>query len=355
MNKNVLFITRKWPPAVGGMETYCVELVAAMKSQINLSVEALPGRENGAPPSALALIGFGMRSLISLAGARPKYDIIHAADMAIWPLALAASLRAPGAKVVLSAHGTDVAFANRRGILPLLYRFYLRLGARLLRKSTVLANSRATAALLRGHGFAEPQIVRLGSATHALAAAAAPDRYVLFVGRLIKRKGCAWFIENVLPNLPGDIRLKVAGTIVDDEEHTALDNARVDYLEAVFGEQLASLRRRAIAVVVPNIIEEGMRGFEGFGLTAVEGAADGGVVVAAAADGVTDAVIDGRTGYLLPASEPEAWARKIKAIADWTQEEREQFITNSTSETAEFFSWSRVARDTLAAYGGHFR
>lgn len=350
MTKNVLFITRKWPPAVGGMETYCTELVAALKSHVNLSVEALPGRQDGTPPTALALIGFGLRSLIGLAGPRPKYDVIHAADMAIWPLALAASMRAPGAKIVLSAHGTDVAFANRRGILPLLYRLYLRLGARLLRNHTVLANSHATATLLRGHGFTKLQTVRLASTTHALATPVTPDRYVLFVGRLIKRKGCAWFIKTVLPNLPSDIRLKVAGTVVDDEERSALDNARVVYLETIFGEDLASLRRRAIAVIVPNIIEEGMRGFEGFGLTAVEGAADGGVVVAAATDGITDAVINERTGFLLPAGEPEAWVQKIEEIANWTQSEREQFISGSLNETAEYFTWARVARDTLAVY-----
>jgi glycosyltransferase involved in cell wall biosynthesis len=348
MNKNVLFITRKWPPAVGGMETYCVELVAALKTQINLSVEALPGRENGAPPTALALIGFGLRSLVGLASARPKYDVIHAADMAIWPLALAASMRAPGAKVVLSAHGTDVAFANRRGMLPRLYRFYVRLGARLLRNSTVLANSRATATLLERHGFEHREIIPL-AAKAAPASAQPPQPYLLFVGRLTKQKGCRWFIENVLPNLPERLSLRVVGPIIDASEKTALAAPRVAYHGPARGEELAQLRREALAVVVPNIDSDPTY-FEGFGLAATEASAAGGVALAANVFGLKDAVIDGRTGYLLPASEPEAWVQKITAIADWTQEEREQFITHSVNETAEFFSWSRVARDTLAAY-----
>lgn len=353
MNKNVLFITRKWPPAVGGMETYCTELVAAMKSQINLSVEALPGRENGAPPTVLALIGFGLRSLVGLAGARPQYDIIHAADMAIWPLALAASMRRPGAKVILSAHGTDVALAIRRGIWPLLYRFYLRLGAQLLRKSTVLANSRATATLLEHHGFDHREVIPL-AAQAAPASPRPPQPYLLFVGRLTKQKGCRWFIENVLPNLPEGLSLRVVGPVIDASEKTVLAAPRISYHGPVRGEKLAQLRGNALAVVIPNIDSDPTY-FEGFGLAATEASAAGGVALAANVFGLRDAVMDGRTGYLLPAGKPEAWVRKIETIADWTQEEREKFITRSVNETAEFFSWSRVARDTLAVYGGHFR
>ncbi len=353
MNKNVLFITRKWPPAVGGMETYCAELVAALKSQINLSLEALPGRKNGAPPTMFALISFGLRSLTGLAGAQPKYDIIHAADMAIWPLALLASMRAPDAKIVLSAHGTDVAFANRRGILPLLYRFYLQLGAKLLRKSTVLANSRATASLLERHGFDHPEVIPL-AAQPTPTSPQSPKPYVLFVGRLTKQKGCRWFIENVLPDLPDGLSLRVVGPIVDSLEESALATSRVVYHGPVRGEELAQLRRNALAVIVPNIDSDPTY-FEGFGLAATEASAAGGVVLAADVFGLRDAIIDGRTGYLLPAGEPEAWVRKVRAITNWTQDEREQFIASSVNKTAEFFSWPRVARDTLAAYGGHVR
>ncbi len=348
MNKNVLFITRKWPPAVGGMETYCAELVAALKSQINLSLEALPGRESGAPPSGLALIGFGLRSLIRLAGARPKYDIIHAADMAIWPLALAASIRAPDAKIVLSAHGTDVAFANRRGILPHLYRYYLRLGARLLRKGTMLANSQATASLLERHGFRSPKVIPLAAQTRPISPQP-PQPYLLFVGRLTKQKGCRWFIENVLPKLPDGLSLCVVGPVIDASEKSALAAPRVTFHGPVRGEELVQLRRNALAVIVPNIDSDPTY-FEGFGLAATEASAAGGVALTANVFGLRDAVIDGRTGYLLPAGEPEAWVKKITKIAGWTQAEREQFITNSVSETAEYFSWARVARDTLAAY-----
>lgn len=348
---NVLFITRKWPPAVGGMETYCVELVKTLKARTELTLEALPGRANGDPPSTLSILGFGVKTALKLLTRPARYDVVHSADMAAWPLAMVARLRSRGAKIVLSAHGTDVAFASRKGLAPALYRAYLRLGARSLRHTAVIANSRATAALLKTHGFTAPEIVPLASPLTAQAAPeSAPARYVLYVGRLINRKGCAWFVRNVLPRLAEDIRLKVAGTIVDESEREALDHPRVDYLGPVFGDELSTLRRDAIAVLVPNIAAEGVAGFEGFGLTAVEGAAAGGVVLAAEIDGVADAVIDGETGFLLPTEKPEAWARKIAEIDAWDLQRRCRFIDGALCAVRRRYSWERVTAETLAVY-----
>ncbi len=39
----ILFITRKWPPAVGGMETYSVKLSQALQKLSTVEVMALPG------------------------------------------------------------------------------------------------------------------------------------------------------------------------------------------------------------------------------------------------------------------------------------------------------------------------
>ena len=348
---NVLFITRKWPPAVGGMETYCVELVKALKAQADLTLEALPGRANGDPPSALSILGFGAKTALKLLARPGRYDVVHGADMAVWPLAMIARMRSRGAKVVLSAHGTDVAFASRKGLAPALYRAYLRLGARSLRHATAIANSRATATLLKTHGFTAPAITPLASPMTAQAAPeSAPARYVFYVGRLINRKGCAWFIRDVLPRLAEDIRLKVAGTIVDESEREALDHPRVDYLGPVFGDELSTLRRDAIAVLVPNIAAEGVAGFEGFGLTAVEGAAAGGVVLAAEIDGVADAVIDGETGFLLPPEDAAAWARRIAEIDAWDTQERRAFLKGVLIAMQRDYSWNRVADATFAAY-----
>ncbi len=231
------------------METYAVELSRELAREAEVTVHALPGRADGAAPGAGAILGFGLRTGWRLLRGQ-GHDVIHGADMAIWPLALFARLRAPRARVVLSAHGTDVSFAERPGIRAWLYRVYLRLGAVLLRRAKVLANSRATGERAHGLGFRSVDVIPLG--TRPLAQAAPPNvpgRFVLFVGRLIRRKGCAWFATQVLPLLPPDITLTVAGTVWDEAELAALKSDRITYLGAVDQARLGALMAEALCVV----------------------------------------------------------------------------------------------------------
>ncbi len=323
----------------------------AAKSEVK--VIALHGKDDGSPPSLLSLIWFGLRTIFRVLKLAPNFDVIHGADMAIWPMAAIAKWRNPRIITALSAHGTDVAFAMRQGLFASFYRLYLRAGSRMLRNAKVLANSHATAELLRRLQFKNLFVIPLAADTDAKekSSGAAPNDYVLFVGRLVERKGCGWFINNVLPELPSHIRLKVAGTIVDDSERLALTNERVDYLGPIFGSALADLRRNAFAVIVPNIASQGVAGFEGFGLTAVEGAADGGVVLASGIDGIADAVIDGLTGFLLPHEDSIAWRNKIDEVSRWPHQQRSEFIAAAAHAVRDHYSWGRVAADTIDAYG----
>jgi len=56
---------------------------------------------------------------------------------------------------------------------------------------------------------------------------------------------------------------------------------------------------------------------EGFGLVTVEAAMRGTPVVAAGLEGILDAVVDGKTGTLLPPGDADAWvARLTEMLAD---------------------------------------
>jgi glycosyltransferase involved in cell wall biosynthesis len=345
----VLFLTRKWPPAIGGMETYSAELARELTHQTDLTVHALPGRPDGAAPGAVAILDYGVTTAWRALTGR-RHDVIHGADMAVWPLVLLARLRSPRAAVILSAHGTDVSFAQRDGFAAWLYRAYLRVGAASLQRAAVLANSQATAARARGLGFRRVQVIALG--TRNLATGAPPEvpgSFVLFAGRLTRRKGCAWFVREVLPLLPPQITLKVAGTVWDEDERAALAADRVTYLGALDQAQLGALMAQALCVVAPNI-PAGRGHFEGFGLVAVEAAMAGGVLVASRMDGFTDSVIEGETGFLAaPQSAPD-WAARIAEVAGWSGLVRQAFVDRARSRARVHFSWERVARDTLAAY-----
>lgn len=340
----VVFLSRKWPPAVGGMETYAHRLCQQLQRETDLVPIVLPGRDNGLPPTALSLIRFGLAALVTRLVRHRDADVIHVADMASWPLALA-----PGpAAVVLSAHGTDVSYPLRRTWKGRLYGAYLRLGAALLRRAVVVANSSATATTVQGHGFARTRVVPLATDFTRQDVAHDPAR-LLFTGRILPLKGLKWFVENVLDHLPPEVHLDVAGTIWDQTEARALHHPRVRHLKHLDQPDLARAYARALAVVVPNI-KRPTGEFEGFGLVAVEAAAAGGVVLASDDGGLREAVRDGETGITIPAGDAAAWIAALRLVMAWTDADRRAFCDRASAAAARYYAWDRVARDTLAGY-----
>lgn len=335
---------------MGGMETYARALTEELGTTMDVRLTVLPGRPDGRVPAIPALIGFGLRAACGIVFTRRTPEIVHVADMASWPLAFCARLRYPGARIILSAHGTDVSFGVRRGVKASVYRGYLRLGARLLRRATVIANSRATAATTRKFGFSDVVMVPLAAeAVEDIKPAPAQEPTILFAGRLLPMKGCSWFIKNVLPLLPEPLRLEVAGTVWDESEKAALTAPRVRYLGVLDQTALCHAYASATCVIVPNInVASGA--FEGFGLVATEAAAAGGIVLASAQAGLRDAVLEGDTGFLLPAEDAKAWADKIMEVANWDNDYRAAFVKKSRSLCRSHFSWQRVARQTVEIY-----
>jgi phosphatidylinositol alpha-1,6-mannosyltransferase len=354
MRQRVLFITRKWAPAVGGMETYALKLTEALASRCTLEVKTLPGKPDGTPPAMLSLAVFMVRSVAVLLGRR--VDVVHLGDLVLWPLALVARWAGSSRRLAITAYGLDLIYGRRKGALPKIYRWYLGLGVRLIGKSVrIIAISGPTAELCREAGFSDVTVVTLGvdepPATPLTAPGPSDRPFVLFVGRLVRRKGAAWFALDVLPRLPEPIRFIVVGKRWDDKEVASLQgSARIEHHDFVSNDMLRALRQQALVVVMPNIPSNGFD-VEGFGLTALEAAADGGVLLASGIEGIVDAVVDGETGFLLPSEDAAQWAKKIGEILEWSDEYRSAFIENARSIVASRFSWSAVAERTIEAYG----
>jgi glycosyltransferase involved in cell wall biosynthesis len=345
----IIFVTRKWPPSVGGMETYAKKISQELQKHTEVRVYALSTKNHRSVPGIGTLILFGVLTSFRLIFRSKRFDHIMIGDLATWPLALAALMRSPRMNVVIAAHGTDVSYAFRSTVKGRLYKLYLLFAVRALRKALIIANSKATESRVKEVGFQRTKVIPLAADGSNFAPSGQHSNNILFVGRIIPLKGLSWFVKEVLPGLPENIRLDVAGQILDPAEAKVLTHPRVHYLKTLNGNDLKPAYAKAMAVVVPNI-SMSTNEYEGFGLLATEAAASRGIVLAANLDGLKDAVMNNQTGYLLTAEKPEIWIDKISEISSWTISQRLDFIQSSMEYCRQWYSWSRVGQQTFNAF-----
>lgn len=333
------------------METYAKRISEELRKYADVRTYALSTHDPGSVPGAGAIVLFGISTAFRIIFRRRGIDRILIGDLATWPIALAARLRSPRSKVVIAAHGTDVSYARRPTWKGKLYGYYLRLAAIFFDRALVIANSAATESRVIDAGFRRTRVIPLAADGNHSAATGKHGSNILFAGRIIPLKGLSWFVTEVLPGVPENIGLDVAGQILDSREAAVLTDPRVRHLQTLSQDDLKAAYANALAVVVPNISVP-TNEFEGFGLVATEAAASGGIVLAADLDGLKDAVIDGLTGFLLTAENAAIWIDKIIEISNWPDSRRNEFIRASVEACREWYSWNRVGRQTFDALLG---
>jgi len=106
-------------------------------------------------------------------------------------------------------------------------------------------------------------------------------------------------------------------------------------------ELLSTYYRAADVCLVPSRSES-------FGLVALEAAACGTPVIAAAVGGLTTLVDDGRTGYLADSSDPKAFAAAVsKVLRDPVDAER---LATAAVARARRYTWAEAAAVLRATY-----
>ena len=315
-----LFVTRKYPPSIGGMQTLAAGVWRAMSSASSEAVLLAYGGSNRGLPRWLPFAVLRTASLL----ARRKIDLVLCGDALMYAV-LTPILRAFRVRHAAMVMGLDLTYGNR------IYRAVVH--PLLRRAPAVLAISEATAEAARELGIPADRVsvVRLGVQTPD----ASPDRrtarrlvgeligvgedavVLLTLGRLVRRKGARWFVGEVMPRLPAKVVYVLAG---DGDELEPVQRAavragtadRVYLLGQVDDEEREVLMRGADLFVQPNIRVPG--DMEGFGLVTVEAAMRGVPVVAAALEGILDAVVDGQTGVLLSPGDADVWVTQLGAM-----------------------------------------
>ena len=164
------------------------------------------------------------------------------------------------------------------------------------------------------------------------------DKKVLAtVGRLIKRKGIAWFVDHVMPELDASYLYIIAGHGPEFELIHCRVKARGLHNQVVMLGRVSEKARRLIynaadIFVMPNITVE--RDVEGFGIVIIEAGSCGLPVVASKIQGLKDAVIEGKTGYLVEEGDAAGFAGMIRNMN--LKKETVRTCVNAT------FDWSAI-------------
>lgn len=382
----ILFVSHKYPPAVGGMEKQSFELIKGMQQFAVVHSIVYEGKGN-----RLLFFLTLRRKIIKTCRLHPGISVIHFNDgllaaFCLWHWGYSHVMR------TVTVHGLDVVFPNRlyrKWIIPKFNRF-----------DGIFAVSQATAQACLERGVLPEKIAVVkngvdGSPPFQQKAGERSNRFrwnqygvdprrqtlIVLMGRPVRRKGFSWFISRIVPQLKGDFQVLLIGAysgkrLFRDRLVAALPSfiseplqlllgypsdenrirklllqpairQRVKHLGRLPGDSVSEVLAAAHAFAMPNIRVKG--DMEGFGLVLLEASMAGVPVFASGLEGILDVVQDGRNGFLLPSEDEQAWTTTFNKLI----EDPGHFKSRAEAfrqYTLQHFSWNRM----VAAYYQHF-
>ncbi len=350
----ILCISRKYPPSVGGMQKMNYALIRRLGKDAKVTVIKWGHSQAFLP---LFLIWAFIRSLFLLA---KKPDVIYLGDALLAPLGvlIKAILRRP---VAVTVHGRDIVFP-----FPL-YRTIISFS--LNRLDRVIGVSRNTTSLCKKSGVKDSLCATVHNGTDPEKQTPSPsdtqaakrwliqngieldpNRLLLItVGRLVRRKGIGQFVKEIMPLLVssrprllymivGEGKEQKAIEIEIERRHLKDNVFMAGYLPDNIVRGLMTLAK---AFIMPNITVDG--DVEGFGIVVLEANCAELPVVAYDIEGLRDAIVDGKNGYLVEPNRPRAFAEVVERLLS-DESQRSEIGKRSREFIGERYSWDRCAR-----------
>lgn len=355
---NALLATSSFLPGRGGIETYLAELCLELSP--NITVFAPAERDGMAIPHHLPYPTEGYEGSLLFPSDRIVAAIEAAAESAgtdrvllgtPWPLALLGPrLRRAGLRYAVIVHGAEIMVP---GAVPYLRS---RLSQALAEADLLLPVSAFTMSkvtkLIGKRRLPPVEILRARVDTDrfrpGIDAVGIDNKYglagrqvILVLGRLVRRKGVHRLIR-VFPNIAHhhpDVCLVIAGT--GPQEKTLRQDG------AVLGEQIVFTGRvsdadapalYAAADVFALPVADRWWGLdaEGLGVVLLEASACGVPCVTGRSGGTPEAVVDGKTGFVVDAQDEEQLVGSISKLLSQPDLAREMGVAGRRHVVAEF-------------------
>ncbi len=354
----ILFITRKYPPSVGGMQNLSYRLTRGVSEQTAARIISWGGSQRWLP---FFVVWALVRSVATLVGNR--VTLVHIGDPVLAPLGNILRIlgRMP---VVVNAHGLDITYRNP------LYQALIPACLRHLDRVICISKYTRDQCIQRGVPAARCAVIPLGidvadyvtalpegrraAWLHSLGIDRPVQHILLTVGRLVPRKGLAPFVSEALPRLAAQRRDWVYLLIGTGPEREAIEAAvqakGLSECVKLLGHAGNDVLRQAYGLaglfVMPNVPVAGNP--EGFGLVTLEARAAGVPVVAADLEGLGEAITHQDDGTLV---QPGDWPTFVAAINSWLDRKETAADRERRRErTRETFSWSRIITRYMAVF-----
>ncbi len=377
----ILFISHKYPPAIGGMEKQSYELISRFGKYSTTYFIVYTGK------GSKFLFFLQLRSKVKQAlKDHPEISCIHLNDglMAAFTPWLKKLTSIP---VFVTFHGLDITY-------PL--SFYQKVVIpRIAKLDGFICVSTFTRdeALNRGfppeklhiisngvdHNLYENDVIFTQSSVESLRNKYNIDQEAIIlisIGRPVQRKGFSWFISKVMSKFNSE---KIVFIRIGDHSPPGLIDRIVYFLpvrlrkdlQLMFGlssdtininkaikrlrpntkviqvgkvrmEEANDLLKLADLYIMPNIHVNG--DCEGFGLVALEASIMRKFVLASDLEGIKDALVQGKNGLKIPAGDADIWHTSIKRLI------KNKFILREMGEngalyTKDHFSWDDMVKE----------
>jgi glycosyltransferase involved in cell wall biosynthesis len=250
-------------------------------------------------------------------------DVIHVhwwfpGGLSVWPRL---TRRVP---YVVTSHGTDLFLVDRKPVAARLAEPIFRAAAEVTVISTPLVQRAERLGVLRSRITVIPMPIdaAVAVAVEMPLKPALNEGRLLFVGRLIERKGAAFAVQALgeLAQAARSVRLTIVGDGPERESLVRLAEARgvADRIEFAGELSPAAVRARYTegGIFIMPAVTDWKGEQEGFGMVIVEAMAYGLPIVASRSGGIPDIIRDGENGLLVPERDVAALAAAVTRLLD---------------------------------------
>lgn len=356
----ILFVSRAFPPTIGGIEKQNAELAQFLGDKASLTLIANTWGKSFLP----AFLPYALIKMLFLA---KQHDVVLLGDGVLAPWGAIVKILFPRTPVVSIIHGLDIAFARQSGFLARAYRL-LNIPS-LQKLDGVICVSQDTKTLAESFGIdpTRTSVIPNGvdpasfSKTHSrdeleelIGRDRASKKVILRLGRFVRHKGVEWFIRNVMPQLPDHVILVAAGGVAhaahpgDSNTFPSCEAAiqelglekRVVLLPNLHRDKVNILLSTADLAVAPNIPVQGTG--DGFGIAVIEASINRLPIVVSKLGGLQEAVADGHNGLFAEPGNATDFVEKITwLLADDAR--RKTFGEKARDYTLAHYSWDQLA------------